>query len=988
MKSPDYIQYERILDSHPDLLMLIDARTWKVVALNEKIAKSLGHNKEDLIGKEILKFFPPQVAELREKMGLQVIQKKKAVFFEDRRDNRWFKNSFYPILNDQGEVAYGLIIVQDITREKEIDEQLKTSEERYKELVNNLNDGVSTIDEKANFVFVNDTIVRRSGISADKWKHINYLDLLCPEYKEKVRRILTDLFAGKKVKPFVVAYKTTQGKKIYTEVNARAQLSDRKIKYVHAITRDITDRIKVEEALRLSEKKYRQLVNLIKDGIFTLDSDGKVTYLNKIAVERSGIPLKKWQEIKLYDTALPEYRSLGITNFKKIMNGETVSPFIIAYNGPNNKKRYIELNTGPIRDDTNKIIGLHGISRDVTDTVNAQNELRESEELYRTLLQTSPDPIILTDLQGNIITVSEEAYNLHGVETEKELIGANSFNFIPPEELHKAQKLYIETLEKGSVKGIEIQLKKKDGSIFIAEVNTGLLRHTDGAPKAFFGIFRDVTDRKVTEEKLRESEEKYRSIFTSSEGGIILTDMNGIITTVNPAAIKILRYTTAKELIGRSCINDYLNPKQHTLIMKELNQNGYITNQEITLVRKDGTYVYCIMNLTYLLDNKGKRRGVIGTYTDISDKIIAEQQIKKTKEYLQKIIDNTSDIIFSINSKNKILSWNKTAERILGYAARSILGKKIDNVDIFVDPSQIKTHIEQAIQNKPLELTELSLYTIDGDRRLIRISSSIIKDEKSNIQSILFTGHDITEESEVHKRLKFDNGYLFIDSSETEVENVFENLLKTSEAGLHITRSSHQKKMYSPSLNVQYAYLSKGESIHKSRSTIGSIDDLISTINNFISTKRNAVVLLDRVDYLISLYSFEEVLQAVYQIHDEIQIHHALLLLRISKNILSPSQQALLSEELNQLPETSIDTIEISEKLFTILQLIQNRTDMNEQVTFVKVEKSVHISKATTHKRLLELQSLGLISIRKMGRIKTVQITSTGKKLMQKRKSI
>jgi uncharacterized membrane protein len=286
-----------------------------------------------------------------------------------------------------------------------------------------------------------------------------------------------------------------------------------------------------------------------------------------------------------------------------------------------------------------------------------------------------------------------------------------------------------------------------------------------------------------------------------------------------------------------------------------------------------------------------------------------------------------------------------------------------------------------------LDSHEFSLNTIDGEHRLISFSSSLIKDAKSN--AVLFTGHDITDESQVHKRLKYGQGYLIIEDESYDSNYLFENLMRKGDKGLFITRfPHHQSVSHSLDANITYAYLTKNKAINHSSPIVGSLDDLSSTITDFVSSNRNAIVMLDRLDYLISLYSFEQVLQSIYQIHDEIHHYHGLFFVKTSRKILSDSQQALLFEELSSLPDKRSESIEISEKLFEILHFLEIRLSMNEQITFNKIEKSLHISKVTARKRLLELEKVGLLSIKKRGRVKVIQLTHTGKMLLQKRKTV
>lgn len=850
-----------VIENLPDLILLIDASNWEVCYINDRMAKSLGKNRAELVSKNILHYLPTKVAELRKTQGKKVIQTGKPVFFEDSREGRWFENSFYPVKNEKGIVQYGLVLVRDITSQKlESQQKLDQQKDFYLNLIKNTSDLIALFDGEGTITFISPSITEIFGYETKDLMYKKMDILLHPNEKKYVYKQLKKLVENKQDTMRIehqILHKN--GDWIYCETIGVNKLSS-PLKSILINTRNISEKKRAEQLLQESEERYRGIVDNINDGIITLDLHGNFTYVNSIAAKRSGRSVKKMLTLNIYDLIMPEKLESAKNRFYKIISGKPQPPFELAYLSAEGKKIYIEVNARPIFEN-NKISSIHAVTR-------------------------------------------------------------------------------------------------------------------------------DITDRKKIEDQLKESEEKYRSIFNSSDVAIILTDMNGIVTDVNPAVLRILRYDDPTELIGRPTTESYAHPEKRVIVMEKLMENGNVLNHEMTFLRKDGTHAYCIGNGTVLRDTDGNIIGSIGSFNDITEKVNAERQIKRTKDYLQKVIDSTQDIIFSIDSDNRILTWNKAAERITGYKVKSIRGKKIDDIDIFIEPTLLKKMVQNSIQHKPLETNEISLCSIDGDHRLINISTALMNDEKLEINSILFTGHDITDESDLHKRLKFGNGYLIIDDR-IEAQYIFENLLKEGVDGLHISRTPHHKKNFIQyTHNVHFAYLSNDLSNNDNGLAISSLDDLKTTIYSFIQKHRNSVVLIDRLDYLMTLNSFEEVLQAIYQIHDQTMMHHAIILLRISKNILSSTQQSLLYEELHHLPKADIGSIEIAENLFTILQFIKDRTEMNEQITFHTVEKSLHISKVTTRKRLLDLQSLGLVTLKKIGRIKTIKITYNGRILLQKRKTI
>jgi PAS domain S-box-containing protein len=154
--------------------------------------------------------------------------------------------------------------------------------------------------------------------------------------------------------------------------------------------------------------------------------------------------------------------------------------------------------------DDREVRGIVVSSRDVTDHRLAESRLRESEVMYKALVQASPHAVTMADLEGNITFVSPQTLELHGYGSEDELIGTSAFVLIAPEDHQKAAVNLSRTLTEGLVANIYFVFLRKDGSRFIAELNAALIRDSMGRPSSFVAFTRDITARKRMEKELRD----------------------------------------------------------------------------------------------------------------------------------------------------------------------------------------------------------------------------------------------------------------------------------------------------------------------------------------------------------------------------------------------------------------------------------------------------------------------------------------------------
>jgi len=143
-----------------------------------------------------------------------------------------------------------------------------------------------------------------------------------------------------------------------------------------------------------------------------------------------------------------------------------------------------------------------GLVEDVTRRTLAEEELRDSEVQYRTLVETSPDAILLTDLSGQIIFCNQQAAELHGFNDVKEVEGEDALRFIAREDLPRAVVSARKTLEQGSLRNVEYTLLRKDGTRFLAQLSASLVRDQAGNPKAYIGVIRDISESKQREREL------------------------------------------------------------------------------------------------------------------------------------------------------------------------------------------------------------------------------------------------------------------------------------------------------------------------------------------------------------------------------------------------------------------------------------------------------------------------------------------------------
>jgi len=397
----------KLFDSAPEYVMTVEIPSFNILYLNEPMSQSIGKKKEEVIGKNYFDIATPDVAKNRMQYAKQVITTGKPVNFEDERDGRWFNNLYFPVFDENGKMVQGATITIEITEQK-VKEKGKLEDQRgyLVSLIEQSSDIISVIEKDGSIRYQSPAVERTFGYKTDELIGRNLFEFLHPDdiptlKREFAKFIKKNDSVGPKLE-YRIRHKN--GHWVYCESVGTNQLGNPKIEGILISTRDVTERKKAEE-------KYHTLVDNINDGIYTLDKNGRFTYVNKIIEKRSGMTNKEFCKLHFLDVVTPEYCEITKRNFEKIMNGENVPIYEVEYPSKDGRGIVAELNTKPIYEG-NDVVGLHGISRDITERKKAEEQIRESEGKFRMLSEQSLMGIAI--IQDNQFKYMNDAFTRLG----------------------------------------------------------------------------------------------------------------------------------------------------------------------------------------------------------------------------------------------------------------------------------------------------------------------------------------------------------------------------------------------------------------------------------------------------------------------------------------------------------------------------------------------------------------------------------------------
>ncbi len=444
-------------------------------------------------------------------------------------------------------------------------------------------------------------------------------------------------------------------------------------------------REQAEKQLRESEEKYKNIVELAPDGIITVNLKGVVKSCNSSFLKLAGYSLKEvvGRHFTKLDTLPAQDVSKYIKIFKSIITGKVPKPFEIRWIHKDGTSHWGEIHVCLMKSGR-KTVGVQAIVRDVTERKKTEESIRESEERYKILVTTSPAAITATDLEGNITFVSPRTLKIHGFNKPSELLGKSAFEFFAPEDQKKAMENTKKTLKKGYVRDVEYTMLRKDGSRFKGELNASVVKDAQGKPKAFIATVRDITERKKSEEALKESEEKYRAIFESFHDVYYRTDREGRVTIISPS-VKTQAGYDPEDVIGHFVTDFYVIPEERKAFTEELKKCGYINDYEIKLRGKDGRVIDVSVSSKIIFGKDGYPEGVEGVLRDITERKKTEKALRESEEKYRCMVEHSLQGIVIVQDFRIVYS-NSAFAKISGYTAEELLALSPEEVKELVHP--------------------------------------------------------------------------------------------------------------------------------------------------------------------------------------------------------------------------------------------------------------------------------------------------------------
>ncbi len=508
------------------------------------------------------------------------------------------------------------------------------------------------------------------------------------------------------------------GQRVWVHTIGRPVIDNGRVVRVAGNISDVTERKRVEEALRASEQRFRGGFENSPIGMALTGLDGRLLEVNAAFAEMLGFD----DPAQLAGQDFARFKhadDLAATREGVRTMVEEGKAFVA-------EKRYIRrdgavvhglVGSTAVLDADGRPSMLYTQVQDITQRKLAEAALRASEERFRGGFENSPIGMALVDPEGRYLEVNATHARMLGVEDPDEMIGLSFEHFVHPDDVADTYASIERLHETGTDHG-ERRYIRKNGATVCALFGSSVVRDADGQPSVLFSQVEDITERKLAEAALRASEQRFRGGFENSPIGMSLVGLDGRYVEVNATLARMLGFEDPAELAGQSFTN-LIHPDEVALALaapQRVIETG-AERGERRYIRRDGTVVYALYAGTLVRDADGQPSVFFSQLEDITERKLAEAALRASEERFRGGFENSPIGTALTGLDGRLVEVNATFAHMLGYEdPAELAGQSFANI---VHPDEVALGRETLKQ-----IMEQGSY--HGERRYIRRDGTVV----------------------------------------------------------------------------------------------------------------------------------------------------------------------------------------------------------------------------------------------------------------------
>jgi len=583
-----------------------------------------------------------------------------------------------------------------------------------------------------------------------------FIDLVHPDDLEATMDAAGQLKKNEQIQSFVNRYRHRNG--TYRWIEWRSYPVENRI---YAVARDITMRKQMEDELKASQTRLREIIEFLPDATFVIDKEGRVTAWNRAIAEMTGIraeeivgqgdhaytvPFYGERRRALIDLLMEADELFLQEHYQAISKtGNTLSAEGFVPGLKKGEGAYIWITATRLCRDDGEVIGAIESIRDISDRKAMEVALRRVNCALKELSDLLPEAVFETDMDLIITFVNKRAVSLFGYTDQDIEKGIHALKMIVPEQHDRARDIIRRRLG-GEFEGpVEYMAVKQDGIRFPVIINTVRVMR-DGEPTGLRGVIIDMTERKRAEEQIR----LQAMVLDQIQDLITITDLSGNITYVNESQTRMLGYKK-EDLIGKNVSYSGEDADQGATqqeIIEKTRTQG-VWRGDVINYRADGSEIILDCRTQLVYDESGKSIAMAGFFTDITEKKRLERALDQNRRDLRTAVDATDDMIVMTDAAGHILLYNRVFGELYRNVSDNLTGRNIFELLPETTKEERLSHFEAA-RAKGIPF----FFEDESDGRNWSNAAYPVIGESGGVTRMVLFGRDITERriSEQHRR--------------------------------------------------------------------------------------------------------------------------------------------------------------------------------------------------------------------------------------------
>lgn len=619
-----------------------------------------------------------------------------------------------------------------------VEEHSAGSESKYRDLVETAQDLIWRCDRDGRFTFLNPAWERTHGFKIDEMLGRSFTEFMTEEQAEKDRQVFQSILAGTPTFAYETTHMSKSGDTIHLLFNAVFSRDEHGSTIgIHGTAIDITERKRAEDALRVSEARFRSLVDSSQNGVLAYDMQLRCTLWNP-AMEKLTRITSEAIVGKSPLEALPILDEVGEwDSFKDAVKGKASRRSAVQIELPEQDRAgWFQTSHYPLYDENGNIIGGMAIIRDVTDIARLQQEKEEFSRLLELMLNHTYLMFAYLDPQFNIVSINAAFAEYYGKDISF-FNGKNFFDLYPQDDIKAIFQQVVDSGQPVSVftSPFEFSDQPDRGVTYRDWSLVPALVEEDKVTGLVYSLV-DVTERVNAEKAVKESEERYRDLVERSQDVVWRIDTEGVFTFISPSVEKMTGYTP-EEVVGSPVgifaagtlsreSDDLARDTLRRRLQGEFGHEPIV--YELTQRRKDGSDFVGEMRSAPLLGENGEIVGIQGITRDITERKRVEQALRESEAKWRAISENTPNHVILLDRDSNILFSNQYFQNL---AAEELIGRSLYDFIPADDQSMVAECYERVRQSGELDSYVIQMPSPDGEERYydVRVGPVVQDDE-------------------------------------------------------------------------------------------------------------------------------------------------------------------------------------------------------------------------------------------------------------------